>query len=440
MRSRITRSVVAVCAGVVFASPARAVDIGTAFFYQGRLVKNGTPVTSMPPHCDFTFGLWDAATMGDPKGNSPQSLGGVAVTDGLFTVSLDFGPAGIDGTARWLEVAVQCPGDAMAKTLAPRQELKPAPHALALPGLYTQQNGAIPNIIGGFSGNAVTAAAVGATISGGGNGGVPNRVTDSFETVGGGFGNQAGDNAGTTEERAFATVGGGVVNVASGAFSMIGGGINNTANGAYSAVPGGAQNTAAGSTSFAAGLRAQANHAGAFVWGDSTNSDIASSAPNEFTARTTGGAVFYTNTAYTTGVAVPAGAGSWSSVSDRAVKRNVKRVEPLSILEHLAGVPISTWNYESQDPSIRHVGPMAQDFHAAFGVGENERFIATIDADGVALAAIQGLHQLVQEKDCRLVQMLEENDRRIGDLEERNIELEARIEALLMNSRTTKRD
>jgi hypothetical protein len=67
---------------------------------------------------------------GNQKGNSPQAADDVAVTDGLFTVNIDFGPAAIDGTARWLEITVRCPGDAMPTTLTPRQELKPAPHAV----------------------------------------------------------------------------------------------------------------------------------------------------------------------------------------------------------------------------------------------------------------------------------------------------------------------
>ena len=54
--------------------------------------------------------------------------------------------------------------------------------------------------------------------------------------------------------------------------------------------------------------------------------------------------------------------------------------------------PIATWNLKGQGASIRHMGPMAQDFRAAFGLGETELGISTIDADGVALAAIQGLN------------------------------------------------
>ena len=54
--------------------------------------------------------------------------------------------------------------------------------------------------------------------------------------------------------------------------------------------------------------------------------------------------------------------------------------------------------YKSQDPSIRHVGPMAQDFHAAFRLGEDDKHISTVDADGIALVAIQALYEIVKEK------------------------------------------
>src|SRR5207245_6678338 len=81
---------------------------------------------------------------------------------------------------------------------------------------FRLEPGAIPNIIGGYSGNNVTSGAVGATISGGGNNSNVNRVTDDFGTVTGGFDNQAGDNGGTTSDRRFATVAGGVQNTAAG--------------------------------------------------------------------------------------------------------------------------------------------------------------------------------------------------------------------------------
>ena len=65
------------------------------------------------------------------------------------------------------------------------------------------------------------------------------------------------------------------------------------------------------------------------------------------------------------------------------------------MLDKVAELPVSTWSYKAQGPDIRHIGPMAQDFTAAFGVGEDDRHITSVDADGVALAAIKGLDQRV---------------------------------------------
>jgi hypothetical protein len=83
-------------------------------------------------------------------------------------------------------------------------------------------------------------------------------------------------------------------------------------------------------------------------------------------------------------------------VSDRNMKENFDRVDPAVVLDRVMSMPISTWNYKNQDNSVRHMGPMAQDFWPAFGLGEDPLRISTIDADGVALAAIQGLgHSLL---------------------------------------------
>ena len=76
-----------------------------------------------------------------------------------------------------------------------------------------------------------------------------------------------------------------------------------------------------------------------------------------------------------------------------------------AVLELVVEIPVSTWNYKEQSDSIRHMGPMAQDFYAAFGLGLGETTIDTIDPDGVALAAIQGLHTLVQEKDAEIADL-----------------------------------
>src|SRR5439155_19510024 len=122
----------------------------------------------------------------------------------------------------------------------------------------------IPNIIGGSSGNNVTPGAVGATIAGGGSGCAIcfNEVTDDFGTVGGGTGNRAGDNSGSTSDgiATYATVAGGLNNTASGNSSTVIGGFGNTASGFGSTVAGGSSNFATGDFSFVGGCSANSNN------------------------------------------------------------------------------------------------------------------------------------------------------------------------------------
>lgn len=106
-------------------------------------------------------------------------------------------------------------------------------------------------------------------------------------------------------------------------------------------------------------------------------------------------------TAANTGVSMAANAGSWSSLSDRRLKTAVVPVDAAEVLARVLDLPLSTWSYVAQGEAIRHMGPMAQDFASAFGLGENDTTIATIDADGVALAAIQGLNRKLEaERDA----------------------------------------
>jgi hypothetical protein len=270
--------------------------------------------------------------------------------------------------------------------------------------------------VGGGYGNA--ASGNGSTIGGG----IVNQVTDNYGTVGGGSENQAGNGDGDMTNANNATVGGGWLNIASdiyatiaggeqntasGQLSTVGGGGENTASGALAVVPGGKYNSATGVSSFAGGYRAQANHDGAFVWaGHNGAFSFASTAANQFSARATGGVRFVSaidgSGNPTAGVSLASGGSSWSSISDRNLKANFELADGQDILTRLASVSIETWNLQSQDPSIRHIGPMAQDFYAAFGVGEDDTHITTMDADGVALAAIQGLYELSQEQAARI--------------------------------------
>lgn len=186
---------------------------GNGFTYQGQLTQNGIPTNST---CDFRFSLWTEATNGSQVGDI-QVASGIEVKEGYFSIpNLDFGNNIFTGESRWLEIEVKCTGETGYTTVTPRQSITPTPYALALPGLFTQQNDISPNVIGGYHGNLVPEDVHGATISGGGMVGKLNMVSDHFGVVGGG-------------ER----------NYVSGAYSVIGGGQNNLADGIGAFVGGG---------------------------------------------------------------------------------------------------------------------------------------------------------------------------------------------------------
>ena len=78
--------------------------------------------------------------------------------------------------------------------------------------------------------------------------------------------------------------------------------------------------------------------------------------------------------------------------SDRNAKHDITPVDGDAVLERLADLPVARWRYDAA-PESAHMGPMAQDFHAAFGLGDSDRRIATVDANGVMMAAIQALYR-----------------------------------------------
>lgn len=120
--------------------------------------------------------------------------------------------------------------------------------------------------------------------------------------------------------------------------------------------------------------------------------------------------------------------------SSRSYKRDIQPVNAARILEKVAGLPIATWRYDrSSDrdalPSL-HLGPMAEDFHAAFGLGGDDKSIGMGDVSGVALAAIQGLKNEMEGKFSRLQERLMAKEAKIATLEQRNAGLLARLERL----------
>jgi len=97
-------------------------------------------------------------------------------------------------------------------------------------------------------------------------------------------------------------------------------------------------------------------------------------------------------------------------VSDRNLKRDVVPVDPRAVLEAVARMPVSTWSYKTDDPSVRHMGPMAQDLYAAFGLGGTDRAYSPVDAHGLAFAAIQGLAERLDAQEARIEALTAENE------------------------------
>ena len=321
--------------------------------------------------------------------------------------------------------------------------------------------------VAGGSYNTASGAGYGFSAVGGGY----NNNAGDYATVGGGVSNSATGNGSFIGGGGY-TSGGFSGNVASGEASVVGGGLGNTASGASSVVPGGAFNKAQGAGSFAAGFDAQALHDDCFVWSDGEGSSYYSSdRVNQFKIQAGGGmvldvsgssglkpAAFRINSTSTNGSALYIIQGSvdstagfantgtgdlirgWSGpsagtlafrvandgtvyvkgvalTSDRKAKENFTPLNAQTLLAQVAALPITQWNYKDDSCQTRHIGPVAQDFHAAFGLnGADDKHISTVDEGGVALAAIQGLNQKVESENSAL--------------RAENAELKHRLEAL----------
>jgi hypothetical protein len=206
----------------------------------------------------------------------------------------------------------------------------------------------------------------------------------------------------------------------------VGGGYGNLVSGDYATVPGGFENMAAGENSFAAGQRASisAGHFGTFMFADASGAEFRSKTANEFAVRATGGVRIVSAVTpegeIISGVMLPPGSGSWTSLSDRSTKTGFTPINPQEILAAVANLPILEWRYQGEAETVRHMGPISQDFFTAFGLGDDERFISVVDADGVALSAIQGMYALIQQQDV----LLSEQDARMAIIEGRLADIE----------------
>jgi hypothetical protein len=299
-------------------------------------------------------------------------------------------------------------------------------------GDYTTIGGGFENVVGDEANP--DDATYGGTIAGGESnrvvsyastvgGGAVNRIEAALSSIGGGYSNLITSNAFSS------VIGGGEENIALGSdldgYAVVGGGYGNVAA-QFAVVPGGYLNEARGESSFAAGTLARATNEGAFVWSgfyeDSETVTTVSTNDFSFTVRAPGGVRFITTTNTTfeapnNGVILQPGGNSWASLSDSNAKTAIKPVDTRSILRKVASLPVTAWQYKGQ-PHRDYIGPMAQDFRAAFGLGYDDKTISTADSDGVIYAAIQGL---VEELNLR--------DKTIEELKAKLDAVEQRLES-----------
>jgi len=152
----------------------------------------------------------------------------------------------------------------------------------------------------------------------------------------------------------------------------------------------------------------------------SVSANVTASSPNSLIAEFGNASSFVvviTNdgTIYSKGVAL---------TSDRNAKENFTTLDGKTILAKVVSMPVTQWNYREDSAGKRHIGPVAQDFHTAFGLnGDDDTHISVVDEGGVALAAIQGLNEKVEVRD-------QKSEVRIQTLEAENAELKQRLETL----------
>ncbi|HEV2318772.1 MAG TPA: tail fiber domain-containing protein [Verrucomicrobiae bacterium] len=241
-------------------------------------------------------------------------------------------------------------------------------------------------------------------------GGVSNTINASYGVIGGGIGNSVG-------------------NSVAGNYGVIGGGSGNTVNANYGTIPGGANNTVSGEYSFAAGNQAMAQYTGSFVWADGQAGSFGAAGVDTVNFRCAGGVRFTSNG---TGlgdqtVAWKPGDAAWGFSSDRNLKDRFAAVDKSSVLAKISRLPIVEWSYKGYPQ--RHIGAMAQDFHALFPLNDDDKMLNDADLHGVELAAIQGLNQKLDSGNQRSEERIQKLERENADLKERLEKLEQLLES-----------
>jgi hypothetical protein len=193
-------------------------------------------------------------------------------------------------------------------------------------------------------------------------------------------------------------------------------------------------NMASGAASVALGYHANTNaRQGSFVFADRSTVDYLKAGVNHSANwRVSGGFRIFTSSNLSTGLTLQSGAttgnwgqsnaviststgamlttsGVWQNASDRNRKHLFEAVSGEDVLTRLRRLPLTRWSYKTDQPSVRHLGPMAQDFYRTFGLGQDSLSIGTVDADGVALAGVQALDARTRQQQGQLAQLQAEN-------------------------------
>lgn len=386
-------------------------------------------------------------------GNQNAAVQSATVAGGEFNIAAEYGAigGGINNAAGSYGAVS---GGNFARANAPYSTVGGGKqNTIDVASSYGTIGGGVSNVInstslystvGGGSGNKVATSSSVSTIAGGQD----NTAAALYSTIGGGYTNMASGQS--------ASVVGGQNNVASGTQSSVLGGGFNTASGVASTVLGGNSNVASGQNSYASGHLAIADRDDGFVYNNLTDGPVRHPDANgNFKISAYGGISFNTldsgNHHYIlfdvpgfnsgkaidtwTGAQLTTG-GTWQNSSDVNRKEAFEPVSEQDVLAKVAALPIMTWKYK-EETSERHMGPTAQDFRAAFGLGSDEKHIATIDADGVALAAIKALHAEVEslrgalaERDAQMSRLEAEHASLERSLRERDAWIATRLERL----------
>lgn len=473
---------------IAFASmPVHAGDapIGTAFTYQGMLKHNGAPVNGSVA---LRFRMYTAEIGGTQVGNE-VTIAGHVVEDGLLTADLDFvNSVGFyDGSARWIEIDVAIEEETPFETLSPRQRITASPAALGLvlplsaegnwnvPGVWIDNTAPIfgYGVVARASGWAIDGVSPytdGVGVRGRGSGcgvlgeglvigspgvlgrGYPHGVfgeTVNFDGIGVYGLAPFTDSTGvqgyhelTGNYGKLGLVSYGVYGYAhttgsdavrgdhgpSGNYGILGqSGAGVIGRGNAGTIGIRAENFTSGGTAvYATSPNGKALHAVNAISGHAGYFEGFTYFSNNIGL----GVLTPTVPIHHSSGAFLSHGGSWVNSSDANLKENMRPVDSSDILTKVAELPIHQWNYKVER-DVNHIGPTAQDFHAAFGLGENDVTIGTVDADGVALAAIQALHAQIQQKDEQIAALAEQN----AAFEARLAQLEALIASQESNSK-----